>query len=49
MGNVPKFYWKLWEVCHFIMPNVSKQVWVVFSWVVKKPQNCALTIKKFEN
>ena len=35
MGNVPIFPRKLWEVCHFFMPNVSKQLWVVCSWVVK--------------
>ena len=35
MGNVSENNNELWVVCHYFMPSVSKQLWVVCSWVVK--------------
>ena len=34
MGNVSENFNELWVVCHYFMPSVSKQLWVVCSWVV---------------
>ena len=45
MGTVSFFHRNLWERCHFFMPNVSKQLWVVCSWVVNKPRKGLISRK----